>query len=295
MKIITSKSCLEYQSEGHPEAPFRVAETQKLLERRGHSFVQAISCTEQDILRVHTHAHLEAVRTMKFFDADTPNLPGMFDHAKLAAGAAIQAAEFALDGETAFSLMRPPGHHACRDRLMGFCYFNNIAIAVASVLEAGTKPKAHDYDHGLAVKKVAILDFDCHHGNGTEDIFFGNPNVLFLSLHQHPCYPGTGAKSDKNCINYPLSPATGEAEFLAAMDDALGKISDFGPSLLAVSAGFDSYTKDPITQMELRVGTFEETARRIAKLNLPTFSILEGGYSRDLPECVAAYLSGLQR
>ena len=293
MKIITAKSCLEYGSPGHPEAPARIAQTQQLLERQGFEFSPAASCTEHDILRVHTHEHLEAVRTRKFHDPDTPNLPGMFDHAKRAAGAAIQAAELALHGEPAFSLMRPPGHHACRDRLMGFCYFNNIAIAVASVLEAGTKPKAHDYEHGLPVKRVAILDFDCHHGNGTEDIFYGHPNVLFVSLHQHPCYPGTGVHPEKNCINYPLPPATGEKEFLAALDDALVKIAAFEPNALAVSAGFDAHKKDPITQMDLQTGTFEQIARRIAALKLPTFSVLEGGYSQDLPECVAAYLRGL--
>lgn len=295
MKIITARSCLLYESEGHPESPRRIEKSQELLRARDYRFVEAHSCTDQDIIRVHSHTHFEGIRTGKFFDADTPSLPGMFDHAKLAAGAAIQAAEFCLHGEGAFSLMRPPGHHATRTRAMGFCYFNSIAIAVASLLEAGTKPKAHDYDHGLTPKRVAIVDFDCHHGNGTEEIFHGHPNVLFVSLHQSPCYPGTGLESNGNALNYPLPSGTGEAAFLEAFDDALAKVSAFRPDLLAVSAGFDSHKRDPITQMELEIETFEKIGQRLARLNKPTFSVLEGGYSTKLPECILAYLEGLGR
>jgi len=294
VKIVTSNTCLEYESDGHPESPLRVSRTQELLEHLGYRFVEAHSCTEQDILRVHTHRHLETVRSGKFYEADTPSLPGMFEHAKRAAGAAIQAAEFALHGQPAFSLMRPPGHHATRNRLMGFCYFNSIAIAVASVLEAGTKPKAHDYDHGLAPKRVAIVDFDCHHGNGTEEIFHGHPGVLFVSLHQHPCYPGTGLESSGNCINVQVPPRTGEADYLAAFKVALGRVAQFQPDLLAVSAGFDTFQEDPITQMALEIGTFEKIGREIRRLERPVFSVLEGGYSGKLPECVAAYLKGLE-
>jgi acetoin utilization deacetylase AcuC-like enzyme len=293
VKIITAKSCLAYEADGHPESPLRVSRTQDLLQHLGHRFVEAHSCTEHDILRVHSHRHLETVRAGKFHDADTPNLPGMFDHAKRAAGAAIQAAEFALHGESAFSLMRPPGHHATRNHVMGFCYFNNIAIAVASVLEAGTKPKSHDYDHGLAPKRVAIVDFDCHHGNGTEEIFHGHPNVLFVSLHQHPCYPGTGTDSSGNIVNVPVPARTGEAEYLVAFETALQRVATFKPDLLGVSAGFDAFKEDPITQMGLEVGTFERIGRLIHHLNLPTFSVLEGGYSGKLPDCIAAYLKGL--
>jgi acetoin utilization deacetylase AcuC-like enzyme len=291
-KVITAKSCLAYDAHGHPENSARVERTQDLLQRSGYHFIEATSCTEHDILRVHSHRHLETVRSGKFFDGDTPNLPAIFEHAKLAAGAAVQAAEFALHGHPAFSLMRPPGHHATRHQLMGFCYFNNIAIAVASVLESGTKPKSHDYDHGMAPKRVAILDFDCHHGNGTEEIFHGHSNVLFVSLHQSPCYPGTGNTSNGNCINYPLPPHTGEKEYLVALEDALRKIVAFHPDLLAVSAGFDAYREDPITQMSLEVGTFEKIGKAIRTWKLPTFSVLEGGYSRRLPECIAAYLEG---
>lgn len=293
LKVITAKSCLAYDVDGHPENSSRVARTQALLQKSGYSLVEATSCTEHDILRVHSHRHLETVRSGRFFDSDTPNIPGIFDHAKLAAGAAMQAAEFALHGHPAFSLMRPPGHHATRNQLMGFCYFNNIAIAVASVLEAGTKPKSHDYDFGMAPKRVAILDFDCHHGNGTEEIFHGHSNVLFVSLHQSPCYPGTGNSHSANCFNYPLPPGTSEKQYMTAFFDAIHRISAFKPTLVGVSAGFDSYREDPITQMDLEVGTFQKMGKAIHTLHLPTFSVLEGGYSGRLPDCVAAYLSGL--
>src|SRR5262249_13030874 len=149
---------------------------------------------------------------------------------------------------------------------------NNIAIAVAKVLQQEDR-------------KVAILDFDCHHGNGTEDIFRGNERVLFTSLHQSPCYPGTGLTSEDNCINYPLPPGTAPLQFLAALDKAINEIRNFKPDLLAVSAGFDAYKDDPITQMGLEIKTFQEIGRHIADFTqskLPCFAVLEGGYAPEL-------------
>ncbi len=210
-------------------------------------------------MRVHTREQLEAVRSGTFDDADTPFFPDIFEIAKLSAGAAMLAAEHALAGRPAFSLMRPPGHHAERNRVMGFCYFNNIAIAVAKVLQSSPR-----------VQRVAILDFDCHHGNGTEDIFRGDERVLFVSLHQSPCYPGTGIMSGANCINYPLAPGTGPEKFLETLDEAMERIRGFDPQLLAVSAGFDSFKNDPITHMGLEVETFYEIGRRVADLTQPT-------------------------
>jgi acetoin utilization deacetylase AcuC-like enzyme len=270
-----------------------VSQTQELFERLGYRFTPAVACSDQDILRVHTVSHFEAVRAGKSFDADTPNLPGMFDHAKRAAGAALQAAELAIHGEPAFSLMRPPGHHATRDRLMGFCYFNNMAIAVAAFLEGVSHSKPSDSQQAPGQKRVAILDFDCHHGNGTEEIFRGRPNLLFVSLHQTPCYPGTGLESTGNCLNYPLPPGTGEKKYLATLENALAEIAAFHADLLGVSAGFDAYKEDPITEMNLEISTFKEIGRRVAQLKLATFSLLEGGYSARLPQCIAAYCEGL--
>ena len=204
----------------------------------------------------------------------------MNELARLAAGAAVQAAKAAVAGRPAFSLMRPPGHHACRDRVMGFCYFNNIAVAVAELLAE------------MRLDRVAILDFDCHHGNGTEDIFRGEDRVRFVSLHQSPCYPGTGLATQQNCFNYPLPPGTESAEFLATLQRALETVAAFEPEVLAVSAGFDMFRKDPITDMALEVETFGAAGRLIGQWSGPTFAVLEGGYAEELPQCIHAFLTG---
>jgi acetoin utilization deacetylase AcuC-like enzyme len=282
MLIIYSPRCLEYAAAGHPESPERVRGTVALLQKEFHTWVTPAPCSEDDILRVHSPVVLEAVKSGKFSDADTPFFPNIYELARLSAGAAVLAAQKALAGESAFSLMRPPGHHAERDRIMGFCYFNNIAIAVAKILHDG------------AVDKAAILDFDCHHGNGTEQIFRGDHRVLFVSLHQSPCYPGTGLVSRENCLNYPLPPGTGPDEFLAALDEALEKIRAFKPGVLAVSAGFDAYKDDPITHMQLEIDTYHDIGAHIARLCLPCFAVLEGGYSREFARCVEAFVNGLR-
>jgi acetoin utilization deacetylase AcuC-like enzyme len=282
MLIIYSPRCLEYAAAGHPESPERIRATRALLEKESHTWLAPEPCSEQDILRVHSPAMLEALKSGSFSDPDTPYFANIYELARLSAGAAILASEKALQGEPAFSLMRPPGHHAERDRIMGFCYFNNIAIAVAKVLEENPR-----------VQKVAILDFDCHHGNGTEAIFRGDERVLFVSLHQSPCYPGTGLRSAGNIVNYPLPPGTTPDKFMAALDSALGKIAELKPDLLAISAGFDAYKHDPITQMGLEIETYRHIGAHIAKLGpLPAFAVLEGGYAPELPECVSAFVDG---
>jgi acetoin utilization deacetylase AcuC-like enzyme len=280
MVIVYSPRCLEYSAPGHPERPERILTSAAELEETPHTWLLPEPCPESDILRVHTAAMLRAVQTGHYDDADTPHFSNIYELARLSAGAAILAAETALAGTTAFSLMRPPGHHAEHNRVMGFCYFNNIAIAVAKLLAEGK------------VRRVAILDFDCHHGNGTEDVFRGDDHVLFASLHQSPCYPGTGLASRENCLNYPLPPGTGPEEFLRALDDALGKIRTFRPELLAVSAGFDSHKDDPITDMALETETYREVGRRIAALAAPSFIVMEGGYAEALADCVAAFVDG---
>ena len=199
MVIVYSPRCLDYAAAGHPENPDRVRSAVAQLHKEFHTWVTPVPCADEDILRVHTRELLTAVRTGGFADADTPVLSGIFEIAKLAAGGALLAAEHALAGRPAFSLMRPPGHHAERDRVMGFCYLNNLAIAVTRTLESSPK-----------VRRVAILDFDCHHGNGTEDTFRGDERVLFASLHQSPCYPGTGLVSGRNASRtQAISPPAG--------------------------------------------------------------------------------------
>ena len=282
MKIIFSPECAGYESPGHPESPRRVVGTAELLRQNPrHEFLAAQPCEEAEILRVHTRHLLEEVRRGVSDDPDTPAIPGIFEHARHSAGAAIQAAAMAWHGIPAFSLMRPPGHHACRDHVMGFCYFNNVAIALTRLLaEPG------------GLRRVAIVDFDCHHCNGTEDIFRGVKEVLCVSLHQSPCYPGTGLRSEGNMLNHPLPPGTDGTQYLEVFSRALEDVREFKPELVAVEAGFDAYKRDPITEMRLEIETFGEIGRRLAALRLPMFALLEGGYSSQLPKCVAAFLDG---
>jgi acetoin utilization deacetylase AcuC-like enzyme len=282
MKIYYSPTCLSYQYPGHPESPQRIQVTHQYLEEKGYDFAEPQPCSDEDVLRVHSEELLTSIKTETFFNGDTPTLPGIIDYALLSAGSAIQASQWALNGDPAFSLMRPPGHHATRNRVMGFCYINNIAIAVAKALEEHA---------GLT---AAILDIDCHHGNGTEDIFMGNPSVLYVSLHQSPLYPGTGLQSHANAVNFPLPPYTPEDKYLSVLDEACGHIADFKPGLLGISAGFDTFQEDPLTQLNLDVGTYDKIGKRIADLNKPTFVVMEGGYSARLPECVHAFIQGLE-
>ncbi len=277
MVIVHSPRCLDYSAPGHPERPERIRTSVAELEESRHTWLVPESCPEADIQRVHTMAMLRAVQAGNYEDADTPHFANIYELARLSAGAAILASQ---QTQPAFSLMRPPGHHAERDRIMGFCYFNNIAIAIAKLLAEDT------------ARHIAILDFDCHHGNGTEDIFRGNERVLFVSLHQSPCYPGSGLVTRDNCVNYPLPPGTGSAPYLDALDDAREKIRAFAPDRLAVSAGFDTYKNDPVTDMALEIETYRDIARRIAALRLPSFMVLEGGYAEQLAECVAAFVDG---
>ncbi len=265
--------------EGHPESPERVKAAADFLKNE-FDFRSAEPCRDKDVLNVHEKGLFDKVRTGNFFDADTPALPGVFSFAKLAAGSAINAAEFCVkNGENTFSLMRPPGHHAGRSFLGGFCYFNSIAIAVKKVLNE--------------LDRIAILDIDGHHGNGTQDIFFGSGEVLFASLHQRSAFPLSGFISRKNCINYPLDTATTGKQYMKVLEDALERIEEFSPDLIAVSAGFDAYRKDPLLQLNLGMDTFFEIGDALRQTEKPCFAVLEGGYSDGLPECVHEFLKGL--
>ena len=284
MKIFYSPQCLEYAQPGHPESPARVEATAHFLREKGFDFAAPHPCRDEDILLAHSQELLESVKKESFFDFDTPVFSGIAEIAKLSAGSAIDAAMHCLNhGEKAFSLMRPPGHHAARNRLGGFCYFNSIAIACL---------KARKESAGIG--KVAIVDFDCHHGNGTEDIVLGKKEFYYLSLHQSPLFPGTGLKSRDNCRNVLLSTGTGPDRFLSVLADEIKAVEKFNPDLLAVSAGFDSYKMDPIAGLSLEEETFGGIGRMLAGLNKPTFAVLEGGYSRNLPECVYQFLTGLE-
>lgn len=279
MKIVFSKRCLEFGQAGHPESAQRLERCYELLKSGEFEFVEAVSCSDEDILLVHTKELFQAVKGNKFYDLDTPNLENIFEYAKLSAGAAVRASGLALEEGFSFSLMRPPGHHAGKNSLGGFCYFNNIAIAVEKIRRTG--------------KKIGIIDFDCHHGNGTEEIFKGKSSVSYLSLHQSPFYPGTGLKSDDNCFNFPLGAGIEESEYLSIFKQGLERIKDFKPDMLAVSAGFDTYRRDPLGGIKLDKTTYRKIGGLIAGFNLPTFALLEGGYSKDLAYCLYEFLSGI--
>lgn len=279
MKIFFSNKCLEYSQPWHPESPERVSSTYRYLKEKGFEFIEPAPCEDDDILLAHTSKLLEEVKGERFFDPDTPALPGVFEYARLAAGSAINAATLCLKGEKTFSLMRPPGHHATRSNLGGFCYFNNVAIASLKVKDTAGR--------------IAIIDFDCHHGNGTEDIFMGKKDFLYLSLHQSPLYPGTGLISRENCINYPLSANASPDKYLSVLGEGLKSVEQFNPDLLAISAGFDSYKLDPITSLSLEKDTYMEIGKMLSELKRPLFAVLEGGYSKDIPECIYQFLTGL--
>jgi acetoin utilization deacetylase AcuC-like enzyme len=274
MEIFNSPTCLSYHHPGHPESPERIRSTADYLKSKGYSFLAPTPCSEKDLLRVHNPEMINAVRAGDFFDPDTPSLPDIYEHAVLSAGSAVCAMQSAMEGRIGFSLMRPPGHHATRNRAMGFCYFNSIAVAAAKYLDDNPS------------KKMAILDIDCHHGNGTEDIFLGKDRILYVSLHQSPFYPGTGLKTQKNCLNYPLPPFTKEIRYIKTLQTAFHEILAYCPDLLGVSAGFDTYEKDPLAQMRLTLSSYPKIGRMILNLGKPLFIVMEGGYSKDLPLCV---------
>jgi acetoin utilization deacetylase AcuC-like enzyme len=251
------------------------------------------------VLRAHSRDHLEKIKNAtRDFDADTPFYPRIYEHALCSAGAAIDAARAALRGERAFSLMRPPGHHATQDRAMGFCYFNNIAIAALDALAAG--PQRDDAKQQeatppattkMSLERVAIWDFDAHHGNGTEAIVAHDLRIAFASIHQFPGYPGTGTKSFANVSDYPLGPGTPRNHHLEVAKRALDKLVAFKPSLLLVSAGFDAYAGDPLLQMTLEREDFSTIGEWLSQIDVPAATILEGGYSDDLPELIDAFLT----
>jgi len=236
---------------------------------------------EPVLLAAHPPELLQRIARPPDIDDDTPYFPGIDEHARRAVGAALAAATAALAGKKSFSLMRPPGHHCTRDRAMGFCYLNSIAVTALHAARAG--------------RRVAVWDFDAHHGNGTEDIVRGHAGIRFASVHQYPGYPGTGTASCDNCHNFPVAPRTPRAEHLAALARSWETVLAFTPDLILVSAGFDAYTGDPITEMTLEAGDFAELGRWLRQAGRPAAAVLEGGYSTDLPLLIDAFLSAWEK
>jgi acetoin utilization deacetylase AcuC-like enzyme len=236
---------------------------------------------DEMILRAHTPEHIARLRIPHDFDGDTPYYEGIDDHARRSVGAALEALKCARAGEVSFSLMRPPGHHATRERAMGFCFLNSVAIAALHVRATGTK-------------RVAVFDFDVHHGNGTESILLNQSGTAFFSIHQFPCYPGTGATNvGENCFNYTVPPHVPREQYRETLARALKDLKRFSPELIAISAGFDGYALDPLAQGSLEAEDFHWLGKELRDVGVPMFSLLEGGYSNDLPKLIFAYLNGI--
>lgn len=286
MKIITDARCTEYSAQGHPERPARVSRSVERLKSQDKlqlAWAEPLAVSDEILLRAHSPDHLQNLTSAFDFDADTPAYPNIVQHARRSVGGALCALQCARAGESAFSLLRPPGHHATRDRAMGFCYLNSIAIAALEARAQGCK-------------RVAVFDFDVHHGNGTEDILLDVPGCVFVSVHQHPAYPGTGlAKRGGNCFNFPVAPATPRAEYAKVLSSAFDVVKKIEPDIIAVSAGFDAYSRDPLAEGTLEEDDFHRIGEMIREYGAPAFSILEGGYSSALPDLILAYLTGVNR
>jgi len=276
MKIIFSEKCLEYSWPGHIERPERIRKALELI-RRQYEFLEPKTASQQDLLSVHSREYVDLIKNAEagsYLDGDTPAPQNIYEYALLSAGAASLAAQ-----ENGFSLMRPPGHHAGRNgralgvATLGFCYFNNIAIAIKKL-----------------GRSTLILDIDGHHGNGTQEIFQGDQKVTFISLHRYPTYPGTGFRSQGNCLNFPLSYSAGDSLYLKTLEQALSQVEMANIEVVGISAGFDAHEGD-LASLGLTSDGYREIGRKVGALEKPVFGVLEGGYigeyvGRDLHELI---------
>lgn len=283
-------SSLAHDTGAHPERAGRIRALEAALAARdwlGWDVREPAAATEEQLLAVHPARHLETVRAAcaasRPLDLDTPVVPASWDAALHAAGGACALVDALLDGTapTGFASLRPPGHHAEPDRAMGFCLLSNVAIAARHALAA----------HG--VERVLVLDWDVHHGNGTQAAFYDSAEVLFVSLHRWPFYPGTGAAAETGTgagegltLNLPQDAGSGEVEWLAAIDDAaLPAARRHRPDLILISAGYDAHRADPLGGCALDMESFARMAERVAglgaELGAPVGAVLEGGYDLD--------------
>ncbi len=301
--IITSDSSEDHiTGDGHPEQPKRVsAVINKLRKRDNLLWIKSEKFDQKILKKVHGSDYIESVERsfpssgLKFLDGDTIISPGSKKATYDAVGSIIKA----VDGvetkkfKNAFCAVRPPGHHSEKNKAMGFCIFNNAAIGAQYLIEK------YNYN------RIAIIDFDVHHGNGTQDIFYNNKKVLYISTHQYPFYPGTGSENEKgkfnNIFNIPLPAGTSSENYFEAYNHVLKKIDQFRPEFLIFSAGFDAHQDDPLAQFKLKSGDFYEITRRTLLtankyINKKVVSILEGGYDLNaLAESADEHIKALQQ
>jgi acetoin utilization deacetylase AcuC-like enzyme len=290
--VISSKRFVDHVTPvGHPERPERaqtLAAVAAAFKEQGGEVIEPRAATDEDLLRVHTQEHIDAIVATRgkatMIDEDTFTSPESDEIARLAAGAVLTGVDRVLDGpkgSRALVLVRPPGHHAEADRAMGFCLYSNIAIGAA-------------YARSRGCARVAIVDYDVHHGNGTQWIFYEDPTVLFVSSHQYPFYPGTGAASEKGrgpgtgfTLNIPLDAGAKDDEIERKYaEQVIPAVRDFKPDLLMISAGFDAHEMDPLGQLRMTTEGFGRLTRQLIDLADAVCEgrvvlVTEGGYDLD--------------